>query len=159
MAEALKIFTTKKKKDLETLRTVSEEVKKEEFGDPSFNKFLDNLLESAIQSKIPACGISSPQVGVNKRIFYINNYDTKKWELFINPIVEPVNFTKVESDEACLSIPNCEGRVSRYKRVKVKFQDRKGIWYIKKYDDYNAITIQHENDHLDGILFTDRVEK
>lgn len=159
MAKTLRILTIKKKKDLETLRIVSDEVKKEEFGDQSFNKFLDDLLETAIGSKIPACGISSPQVGVNKRVFYINNYDTKEWELFINPIVEPINFTKIESDEACLSIPNCEGRVSRYKRVKVKFQDRKGIWYIKKYDDYNAITIQHENDHLDGILFTDRVGK
>lgn len=159
MARELKILTIKNKKSVETLRSVSEEVKKEEFGDRSFNEFLDNLLETAIKSKVPACGISSPQVGINKRVFYINNFDTKEWELFINPIVEPVNFTKIETDEACLSIPNCEGRVSRYKRVKVRFQDRKGIWYIKKYEDYNAVTIQHENDHLDGILFTDRVEE
>ena len=104
MAKTLRILTIKKKKDFETLRIVSDEVKKEEFGDQSFNKFLDDLLETAIGSKIPACGISSPQVGVNKRVFYINNYDTKEWELFINPIVEPINFTKIESDEREASI-------------------------------------------------------
>ncbi len=157
MAKALRILKIDKKEDEVSLRTPSVPVKEEEFNFKEFQEFLDDLLLTAQKSEEPAGGIASPQVGVNKRIFYILDYDTDEWKLFINPTVEPIGFVKSKEMESCLSVPNREEKVLRYRRVKIKYQDKKGQWHTEKYSDFNAITIQHENDHLDGVLFIDRI--
>ena len=157
MAKVLRILTIEDKKDEEILRRKSLPVKEEEFNTKEFNEFLDNLLETAKQSSEPAGGIAANQVGVNKNVFYLLNYDTNIWELFINPTVEPDGFTKMSIEESCLSVPNREEKVLRYKKIKITYQDREGNKQVKKYSDLNAITIQHEKDHLDGILFIDRI--
>jgi len=157
MAKALRILTIENKDDEKILRKKSTPVQTKEFKTKELDEFLDNLLETAKQSKEPAGGIAANQVGVNKNIFYLLNYDTNEWELFINPTVEPEGFAKTSIEESCLSVPGREEEVLRYKKVKVKYQDREGNKQTKKYSDLNAITIQHEKDHLEGILFIDRI--
>ncbi|MDD4382101.1 MAG: peptide deformylase [Candidatus Dojkabacteria bacterium] len=163
MGKMLKIYTIENDKEEKILRQKSLDIPTEKFKNKEFREFLDDLLYTAIHSEeqgnVPAGGISAPQVGVNKNIFYILNYDTNKWELFINPSVEPTGFIKMTTEEGCLSVPNILGNVNRYKNIKVKFQDLDGNWITKKYSDLNAITIQHEKDHLEGILFIDRMDK
>jgi peptide deformylase len=163
MAKMLKIYTIENKKEESILRKKSAEVSEEELKNDTSKKFLDDLLYTAQHSEeqgnVPAGGISAPQVGVNKRIIYILNYDTNKWELLINPSIEFTNFVKTTTEEGCLSVPNILGNVSRYKNIKVKYQDNNGKWITKKFTDLNAVTIQHEIDHLEGILFIDRIEK
>jgi peptide deformylase len=157
MTKGMKILTIEDPKEEKILREKSTSVQEKELKNKEFQQFLDDLLQTAIESEEPAGGLASPQVGILKRVFYILNYDTDKWELFINPIVEPVGFKKKAIAEACLSIPNREGKVERNYRVKVKYIDRYGNRKTKKYEDLNAISIQHENDHLEGILFTDKI--
>ena len=157
MAKALRILKTDKIEDEKSLRTPSSPVTDEDFGSKEFKNLLENLLLTAKKSEEPAGGIASPQVGVNKRIFYILDYDTNEWKLFINPEVEPIGFIKSKMEESCLSVPNREEKVLRYKKIKIKYQDKNGNWHTEKYKDLNAITIQHEIDHLDGILFIDRI--
>lgn len=159
MTKFLKILTTKDKQEEELLRETSEPVTSDDFNNPEFLQFTKDLLKTAKESKIPACGIAAPQVGLFKRLFYILNNDTNQWELIINPKIEPVGFAKTGIQEACLSVPEIQGKVLRYKNIKVKYQDISGKWQTKKYNDYNAITVQHENDHLNGILFIDKMEK
>lgn len=156
MQKELKIYTINNKKEEKELRTPSVSVTNDEIHNPSFVKFVKDLLHTAKKSKIPACGIAAPQVGVHKRLFYILNYDTDEWELFINPQIEPSGFMKIMLEESCLSVPDVEEKILRYKNIKIKYQDLKGNRHTKKYSDYNAVTIQHENDHLDGILFIDK---
>lgn len=157
MAKALRILKIDKDDDEKSLRTPSTIVKEEEFDSKEFKTLLDDLLLTAKLSEEPAGGIASPQVGINKRVFYILDYDTNEWKLFINPQMEPIGFIKSSTEESCLSVPNREEKVLRYKKIKIKYQDKNGKWYTEKYSDLNAITIQHENDHLDGVLFIDRV--
>lgn len=163
MAKALNILTTKNKKEESILRGKSLLVTPDELKSKEFKEFLDDLLYTAQHSEdqgnVPAGGIAAIQVGQNKRVFYSLNYDNEQWELFINPTVEPHGFLKVTGEEGCLSIPNFTGNVSRYFKIKVRYQDLDGNWITKKYNDINAASIQHEFDHLDGILFTDRMEK
>ncbi|HOV34708.1 MAG TPA: peptide deformylase [Candidatus Dojkabacteria bacterium] len=159
MQNELKILTVNNKDEEKKLRIPSVTVSSDEIHDPSFVKFTKDLLYTAKKSKIPACGIAAPQVGVHKRLFYMLNYDTDEWELFINPHVEPFGFMKITLEESCLSIPNVEKEVLRYKNVKVKYQDINGNEHVKRYRDYNAVTIQHESDHLDGILFIDKAKE
>ncbi len=157
MAKALRILKIDSKEDEKFLRTPSVPVEEKEFGTKEFNSFLEDLLLTAKKSEEPAGGIASPQVGIAKRLFYILDYDTDVWKLFINPEIEPIGFVKSKMEESCLSIPNREEKVLRYNKVKIKFQDKDGQWHTEKYNGLNAITIQHELDHLDGILFIDRV--
>ncbi len=163
MAKALNILTTKNSKEESILRGKSLLVTPDELKAKEFKEFLDDLLYTAQHSEdqgnVPAGGIAAIQVGRNKRVFYSLNYDTEQWELFINPTIEPHGFLKVTGEEGCLSIPNFTGNVSRYFKIKVRYQDLDGNWITKKYNDINAASIQHEFDHLEGILFTDRMEK
>lgn len=157
MSKPLRILTIDNKKDEEVLRTPSKDVALEEIGSTDFEVFLEKLLLTAKLSEEPAGGIAAPQVGVNKNIFFLLNYDTNEWEVFINPEVEPVGFVKTSIEESCLSVPNVEAEVQRYKNIRIKYLDRDGKKYTRKYKDLNAVTIQHEKDHLDGILFIDRI--
>ncbi len=161
MSEQLKIYTIESKKEEEILRKKSSPVKEEQLKDPSFKKFLKDLLYTAEHSEeqdnVPAGGIAAPQVGKSIRVFLALNYDTNKWQTFINPEIEPVGYTKISTLEGCLSIPNREEEVMRYRRVRIKYQDEDGNWQKKKFKDFNAVTVQHELDHLDGILFIDRM--
>lgn len=157
MAKRMKILTIVDPKEEKILREKSVLVSDQELKSNDFKEFLEDLLETAKKSEDPAGGISSPQVGVLKRVFYILNYDTEKWELFINPKVESIGYTKKAIPEACLSVPNREEKVLRNYKVKVSYTDIHGKKKSKKYEDLNAITIQHENDHLEGILFIDKI--
>lgn len=163
MAKALNILTTKDPKEESILRGRSLLITPDELKSLELKEFLDDLLYTAQHSEeqgnVPAGGIAAIQVGKNKRVFYSLNYDTEQWELFINPTIEPHGFLKVTGEEGCLSVPNFTGNVSRYFKIKIRYQDLDGNWITKKYNDINAASIQHEFDHLDGILFTDRIDK
>lgn len=162
MSKQLKIYTIANKKEEKILRKKSLPVTKDEFKQTEFKKFLKNLLYTAQHSEeqdnVPAGGIAAPQVGENLRVFYILNSDTDEWQVFINPEVQPLSSAKLYSLEGCLSVPDREEKIMRYKKIKVKYQDTNGKWKTKKFKNFNTITIQHELDHLDGILFIDRIE-
>lgn len=119
-------------------------------------------------------GLAAPQVGILKRIFLAKPKD--KPTVFINPeileasgeeIPKFTNSPKIEARkpanskkkllEGCLSIPNIWGNVSRKKEIKLKYQDVKGNTHVENLKGFLAIIIQHELDHLDGVLFTKHV--
>lgn len=122
-------------------------------------------------------GLAAPQVGVLKRIFLSKPEDVGEIMVFINPeIVKTANkqgipsFTnsqKIEAKkpkksrgrllEGCLSLPNIWGNVQRKKEITLKYQDEKGLKYLETFSGFPAIIIQHELDHLDGVLFTKHV--
>ena len=163
MEKSFDIITIAKPDQEKLLRQKSLLVTPDELKKKEFNEFLLDLLYTAQHSEdqgnVPAGGIAAIQVGKNKRVFYSLNYDTDQWELFINPTVEPHGFLKFSGEEGCLSVPKLVGNVSRYYKIKVRFQDTNGNWITKKYNDINAASIQHEMDHLEGILFIDRMDK
>ena len=162
MSKQLKIYTIEDKKEEEILRKKSLPVGEDEINTKEFKDFLNDLLSTAKNSEeqvdVPASGIAAPQVGQSKRVFYILNNDTEKWQVYINPEIKPLDFSKISTVEGCLSVPNREEEVLRYRKVEVKYQDLDGEWKKEKLFDYNAVAVQHELDHLDGILFIDRIE-
>ena len=109
MSKQLKIYTIEDKNEEKALRKKSKPVEMSEFKTTSLNNFIEDLLYTAKhtedQGNIPAGGIAAPQAGVNKRIFFILDYDTNEWHLFINPEVTPIGFTKTLIKEGCLSVP------------------------------------------------------
>jgi peptide deformylase len=101
-------------------------------------------------------GLAAPQVGINERLFI--STVNKKPMVFINPEIIKFSQEKEIQEEGCLSLPNVWGEVERAREVTVKFQDVNGKERIMKFSNLNARAIQHEYDHLEGILFTDKLE-
>ncbi len=101
-------------------------------------------------------GLAAPQVGVLKRIFVMDLHDQKGFLEFINPVFLTKKGEQI-SCEACLSIPGFEGEVLRPAYVKIKALNRHGEEFVYEGEEIAAICTSHEYDHLDGILFRDKV--
>lgn len=155
-----KIFTIEDPKEEKVLRKTSVDVSLEEIKSEKFQQFLKDLLHTAKTSEeqvgVESGGISAPQVGINKRVSYIYNYNTEEFEVLINPVVRNIG-DKTDIDvEGCLSIPNIEKDVERFKKIKVKYIDKDGNKVNRRFSNLNARVVQHEVDHLNGILFIDK---
>ena len=89
-------------------------------------------------------------IGIPKRIIAFLNQETKKYEVLFNPEIVKQE-QKYEAEEGCLSLTGTR-KTTRYKKIKVKFQDEKGTWKFKTYQDFTAQIVQHEIDHTNGII-------
>ena len=121
-----------------------------------FDERLWQLLDDMDQTlqRAGGVGLAAPQVGVLRRVF-IMDIEGKKYEV-INPEITEASGVQ-QGTEGCLSCPGEWGVTRRPRRVRIKAQDRYGKWYILTGKDLLARCICHENDHLDGILFKQRV--
>ena len=121
--------------------------------------------EKAIELDLaPAVGIAAPQVGHNIRLCAINFSDDEGNVdlILINPVImkKSKDLVYLESGEACLSVADKkEGFVPRHATIKIKYIDINGRIKTHIAHDFEAIVIQHELDHLDGVLFYDRINK
>ncbi|OPL19138.1 MAG: hypothetical protein AVO35_12330 [Candidatus Aegiribacteria sp. MLS_C] len=103
-------------------------------------------------------GLAAPQAGDNVRVFILNPDELPlggRW-VFMNPRVE-TGGSPIKDEEGCLSIPGVFEAVRRPSRVTVTASDLEGVRFTLELTDYAARAVQHENDHLDGILFVDRL--
>ena len=113
-------------------------------------KLLDNMADTLYDAK--GLGLAAPQVGVSKRVVVI---DVGEGLLeLINPEILESDGERVIS-EGCLSVPGVFFDVPRPEKVRVRFTDRHGVEQVVWADDMLARVVQHEIDHLDGIIFTD----
>ncbi|MCI5636775.1 MAG: peptide deformylase [Sarcina ventriculi] len=100
-------------------------------------------------------GLAAPQVGILRRIFVIDAQDGEGIRVFINPQILETKGSQKDI-EGCLSLPGRENEVERANYVKIKALDENGEEFVLEGEGLLARAIQHENDHLDGILFIDR---
>mgnify|MGYP002682499287 CR=1 FL=1 len=143
------------------LRKKSEEIKKEELSTKEMKEFLLDMEETMKQKD--GAGLAAPQVGKNIRLVVINDENNKTLFL-INPKITKRSWAREIEDEGCLSVVNEKGEiiygpVSRHKKINCLYLDRKGNKKTLAAQKLLARVIQHEIDHLDGILFIDRLEK
>lgn len=138
-----------------TLRHRSNDVASSDFGSERLKKLAADLRETMDAEN--GCGIAAPQVGVNERVIIVDPGDGAT--AYVNPVIVDRSFKTVMSEEGCLSVPGVWGMVKRNRSVTVKAFDLEGNPTEKTVDGLHAIIFQHEIDHLDGILFIDRVEK
>ena len=129
--------------------------------DDELRKFLDNMLETMYADK--GCGLAAPQVGVTKRIIVLDpnpsdeDLSLRQPMYLVNPEVVWTSEEKVLFQEGCLSLPDQRADVERYERIRVRYLDYNGKQQEIEADDLLAIILQHEIDHLDGILYIDRI--
>ena len=122
--------------------------------DKKLHKLLDDMRETLIDSE--GVGLAAPQVGILRRVVLVDTGDE---------ILELVNPTLLETDgeqigaEGCLSVPGKYGLVKRPYYAKVRAQDRNGNWYECEGEELIARCFCHELDHLDGIIYTEVMER
>jgi len=111
-------------------------------------------------------GLAAPQIGNNIRVIATTQREKRSDKnkligetIMVNPVITDMSKEMITAEEACLSVPDVFGYVRRHKSVTVEFLDQKGHKQTKKLKDFNATIIQHEVDHLDGILFVDKMVK
>ncbi len=151
MASTFEIFTVNTVEQETTLRTISTPVIK---LDKTHKKLIEKMKKTLAKEET-GVGLAAPQVGKNIRI--ILAVLGKKTTVLINPEILTHSKTSNLDDEGCLSIPQQFGKVERWNKIELKFYDEKFTPKTRTLSDFDARVIQHEIDHLDGILFTDKV--
>ncbi|MDI3546419.1 MAG: peptide deformylase [Halanaerobiales bacterium] len=136
------------------LRSKAKEV--EEVTDKT-RDLLDNMAETMYDA--PGIGLAAPQVGILQRVIVVDVEDDNGLLELINPEIISVSEEKAIMEEGCLSIPEEKGHVVRAKKVTVRGLNRNGKEVIIEAEDLLARALQHEIDHLDGVLFVDKLVK
>ena len=133
------------------LKKVSEPVKR---IDKKVKRILKDMTDTLYKSG-NGIGLAAPQVGILQRIVVIDLQDGKGLLELINPVITKKEGSRIAC-EGCLSVPNFEGEVERAEYVECEYTDPHGKKQFIAADGLLAICLQHETDHLDGILFTDK---
>ena len=139
------------------LRQVSEPVEK--VGKEE-RKLMDDMLDTMYDA--PGIGLAAIQIGVPKRIIVMDisrDENKKEPKYFVNPIIKSKNKEKAKYEEGCLSVPEQFAEIERPNTCEVEYLDYDGKKQLLKADGLLATCIQHEMDHLEGILFIDYLSK
>lgn len=125
-----------------------------DFG-PSLRKQVEQLIETLGASR--AIGLAAPQTGSNARIIVVDTSGSGRSPVpYINPRITERHLWAVV-EESCLSLPDLEGKVKRCLRLTIEAQDMDGTPFTRQLEDMDAVVVQHEIDHLEGVLFVDRL--
>ena len=150
------------------LRARARAIDPAEIRSPGIQKLIDDMFET--MKEYQGVGLAAPQVHESVRLFVAgfaparddDEEDEREEErvplmALINPEITPIGDAVVEDWEGCLSIPDIRGRVPRARQILVQAYDRRGRRIELRAGGFTARVIQHETDHLDGILFFDRM--
>ena len=137
---------------------------------PKLLELINNMFETMYNAN--GVGIAAPQIGLSIRLFIVDTNPFSEDEtlsdeersqlksfkkIFINPEILDQNGDEWSFEEGCLSIPNIRESVFRQESIKVQYFDENFTQHIESYDGLLARVIQHEHDHIEGILFTDKL--
>jgi peptide deformylase len=141
------------------LRQRGRPLEKADLRSSLIQKLIDDMIET--MHEYNGVGLAAPQVHADLRLFVALLVDdpdgNSKATVVVNPEIVPISQTREEGWEGCLSIPDIRGMVPRYTDITVRALDREGRGIELRLKDFPARVAQHETDHLDGILFFDRM--
>ncbi len=146
------------------LRRPARDVEPDELHSPRVQQLIDDMI--ATKRAADGAGIAAPQVHEPLRIAVVEVRDNRRYPykpdapltVVVNPVLEPLGDETYLNNEGCLSVPSLRADLRRHVGVRVSALDRDGTPFVKEVRGLTAGTYQHEVDHLDGLLFLDRVE-
>ena len=135
----------------------------EDVPSEELKQLITDMLDTMDENQ--GAGLAAPQIGIFKRLVVFGAADNERYPdteevpmtILINPVIEPLTEEVIESWEGCLSIPGMRGLVPRYSKVRYTGLDQDGNEIDREVEGFHAIVVQHECDHLDGILYPMRV--
>jgi len=125
--------------------------------DAAFAEFVARMFETMKLGR--GIGLAATQVGVAKRFFVVKLEDDEPGRVFANPEILMTSPEESSYEEGCLSIPGAYAKLKRPSQIKVQAWNERGRPFTLEAADLLARVIQHENDHLNGVLFTDRLSE
>ncbi|MBV9050647.1 MAG: peptide deformylase [Solirubrobacterales bacterium] len=145
------------------LRERAPEMSVPELRSPQVQRLIDDLIET--KRAAGGAGLAATQVSAVKRIAIVEVDASTRYSykppialtVIVNPVIEPLSAERLLINEGCLSVPDLRGDVERFLEIRVSYLDRHGAPRETVARGLSAGTFQHELDHLDGILFLDRV--
>jgi peptide deformylase len=152
-----RILTIDNKADLAVLKAKSEPV---EAVDDGLRALMDDMLETMYAA--PGIGLAAVQVGVPKRVIVMDlsrDENAKEPRFFVNPEIVWSSEETAPYEEGCLSVPEIYDQVERPARVRLRYLDYKGQPVEEEAEGLYAVCIQHEMDHLEGVLFIDHLSR
>ncbi len=150
------IYQTTIAEELEVLRKVSNEV---EPRDRNLELLIRKMHNTVTSEQHAGVGIAAPQIGINRRVFLAKRFDKngEPFEFFINPSITWYSSVLQKGGEGCLSIQDEYKDVYRSLVIQITYTDFSGNIFQEIVEGFTAVIMQHELDHLNGILFTDHV--
>jgi peptide deformylase len=145
------------------LREVAAELDAEEIASPAFQDFVDSMI--ATMHEYDGAGLAAPQVHVSKRVVVMELANNPRYPdapgvpltVIVNPRIHFMTEDRIDVVEGCLSIPDLRGVVPRVAEIELEALDREGTPIRGHFKGFPAAVVQHECDHLDGVLYVDRV--
>ena len=145
------------------LREPAPELSASELAAPATQALIDDLIET--MRAAGGAGLAATQIAEPVRVAVIEVNDNPRYPykpripltVIVNPVIEPLDDERFAINEGCLSVPGLRGEVNRHVTIKLRYLDRDGVPHKEIRRGLTAGTFQHELDHLDGILFLDRV--
>ena len=146
--------------DSAILRASSTDLGPKELASAQLQTLLAKMYRTLTDPSQDGVGIAAPQVGINRRIVMVMRYDKpgKPIEPYLNIQIDSLLGAPVPGPEGCLSVPPYRGVVKRAPKVQISYLQADGTPVTEQVEGYSAIIFQHECDHLDGILYTDRAD-
>lgn len=141
-----------------SLRRTAQQVDPAQLADPELQTLIDDMIET--MKDADGVGLAAPQVGAELQLFvYLASPDgdDPAARVLINPTLVPERGEMIEDWEGCLSIPDLRGLVPRHPALRVHGLDRHGKPIDERVEGFEARVLQHELDHLNGIVFLDRM--
>ena len=150
----LRLLTLESEQDEADLHRRSQVVK-------IFGKELEQFCQAMVEHmhNERGIGLAAPQMGVFQRIFVSQTCEEAAPLIIVNPEIRPASDDKKSNEEGCLSAPGIYAKVERWAAIDIKAQDPYGQTFEFQLEGLDSICFQHENDHLDGILFTDYLKR
>ena len=133
------------------------------FGTPELHALLADMRET--MAHLDGAGLAAPQIGVGLRVVIFGVHRNPRYPdaeevpdtVLINPVLEPIGDELVEGWEGCLSVPGMRGLVPRFGRLRYRGFDETGAAIDRTVEGFHAVVVQHEVDHLEGILYPMRI--
>lgn len=163
MSTAIKTTVAQRGEDV--LRLIAQPILQAEFATQALSQLVSNM-HDAMNERL-GVGIAAPQIYVSKRVIIVASRPNLRYPgapemdaiVMINPHILEAGVENIWGEEGCLSVPDQRGLVLRSEAVYVRYQILTGEWVEQYFQGFPARIIQHEIDHLNGILFVDHVEK
>ena len=138
------------------LRTTAQEVPVDSINTPTIQKIIADMKETVLDAD--GAGLAAPQVHQSKRIVLVSIDEFEDIQVWINPIITHLSDELLITFEGCLSVPKMRGAVARTSHIRVQGYNEDAQPFDFELEGYSAVVAQHECDHLDGIIYVDRVE-
>ena len=138
------------------LRKKAQEISVDDINSEPIQKLIRDMKETVLDAD--GVGLAAPQVHVSKRIVLLSIEEFEGLQVWINPVITHLSNELLITFEGCLSVPKMRGAVARTSNIRVQGYNEKAEPFDFVLEGYSAVVAQHECDHLDGIIYIDRVE-